>query len=248
VHWNIGDIVIKKKTRQSDVRALQPKYEGKYEIIEIKEGERLRLRSVENPDKVIDGVANQVRILTAREEEKLVEVAENSDEHEVKQILCEATLPEGRHYLVEYSGFPSKRDWWWQPANSVGDGIPAMVAFKQRSEADRLRMPHGKSLPRANNTQRKIAAHIERTQRNKTSNEEKREGVEQHKGQLKKAPSPLTQLPVQVVTETSVTKVVTTKSGRVSRPNHNLKDAIHLGNMYAILAATDRRLDRAGMV
>ena len=164
----------------------------------------------------------------------------------MKQILCEAILPQGRHYLVEYNGFPNKRDWWWQPVNSIRDSISAMVAFRQRSEADRLRMPHGKSLPRATYTQRKIAAHIRRTQKNNISNEKEGEGTEQQKGQLKKAP--LMQLPVQVVPELNATKVVTTKSGRVSRPNHNLKDAIHLGNMYAILATTDRRLDQARMV
>lgn len=106
VQWRVGDIVIKKTTRQNegDRRALQPKYDGKFEIIEVKEGERLRLRRVENPGVVIDAVANQVRPFKAREE--LVEVPAESDEYEVQQILCEAQLKGGLSRAVR--GLPGQ--------------------------------------------------------------------------------------------------------------------------------------------
>lgn len=193
----------------------------------MKEGERLRLRRVENPGVVIDAVANQVRPFKAREE--LVEVPAESDEYEVQQILCEAQLKGGRHYLVQYAGFPDKKD-WWQPESSIPNANPILQAFKQRPEADR--MPAGKSIPKATKIQRGIAAYMQGKKEEAVKLEERSEKTETDQGEGGQSKEKhQTTLP---------TEIVSTRSGRAVRPNRRFRDGI--GNFFAILAAPDRGL------
>ena len=197
----------------------------------MKEGDRLRLRRCENPDEQVDAVSNQLRKFVERE--PMEEVDADSDQYQVRQIMCEAQLPKGRHYLVQWEGFRNKKDWTWEPESSIKVDNPVLRAFCARAEADRKKMPAGKKLPRLTRAQRKVANFLEKVAKVQKTEVKARQESE-NKG------------PVEEYKPAGEVEVKS-RSGRVVRPNAKYHNGV--ANMFGVLATIgESELNRGGMV
>jgi transposase InsO family protein len=179
--FKAGDLVLKKKVRNQpgEVRSLEQAWDGPFEVLTVGPANSFTIRAVANAQDVREAAANQLKGFIQRDDQRLEEPA-GEDMYEIEDIWQEQPLGDSVQYLVKWKGYTPKH-MTWEPASAIPAGNPVLVAFKRRPQADRLRPPKGKTVPKC------VLKKLLQVEKPTSEEEEPEEGVLQGHGVITKS-------------------------------------------------------------